>query len=246
MYRLEQLCQLEYIYVMSQTGTVRRRPETGGYARGEETRERIIAAAVKVFGEEGYLRASTRQIATEAGVNAPALQYYFNGKEGLHRACAQVIVDRVMTALKPALAAAEAAAASDDQARAADAFCDVLDAVADLYGDTSDAAGWRRFMARGQVDREGPAMTVIQDGVADPLQKACERLTAVALGRACAPEEIRLRTVLLLGQLTVLHSRNESLRRIMGWTSISPAELAQIKAATRNHTRAVLGFATST
>jgi len=60
----------------------RRRPAEGGYARGEEVRMKIIEAALRVFGENGYERASTRQIAAEAGVNPPALQYYFDGKGG--------------------------------------------------------------------------------------------------------------------------------------------------------------------
>ena len=54
----------------------------GGYARGEETRARIISAALKLFGQRGFDGSSTRDIATAAGVNAPALQYYFDNKEG--------------------------------------------------------------------------------------------------------------------------------------------------------------------
>src|ERR1700761_3255548 len=80
----------------------RRHPEAGGYARGEETRARIITTALRVFGAEGFNKASTRQIAADAGVNPPALQYYFGGKEGLHRACAQFIIDRVLASLEPA------------------------------------------------------------------------------------------------------------------------------------------------
>ena len=53
----------------------------GGYQRGEETRARIVEAAVVVFGERGYDGASTRDLANAAGVNAPAIQYYFDGKE---------------------------------------------------------------------------------------------------------------------------------------------------------------------
>jgi len=38
---------------------------------------------MRLFGEKGYEGASTRDIAAAAGVNAPALQYYFDNK----RAC---------------------------------------------------------------------------------------------------------------------------------------------------------------
>ena len=88
---------------MPMTPIKRRHPEAGGYARGEETRARIIATALRVFGEQGFNKASTRQIAADAGVNPPALQYYFGGKEGLHRACAQFIIDRVLAIVAPAL-----------------------------------------------------------------------------------------------------------------------------------------------
>ena len=57
-----------------------RRTSAGGYARGDETRQRIIEAAIELFGERGFAGASTREIAAMAGVNAPALQYYFENK----------------------------------------------------------------------------------------------------------------------------------------------------------------------
>jgi len=42
-------------------------PRGRGYARGEETRARIVTTALRVFGEEGFNKASTRQIAADAG-----------------------------------------------------------------------------------------------------------------------------------------------------------------------------------
>ena len=52
----------------------------GGYQRGEETRARIVDAALALFGEYGFDGASTRDIAERAGVNAPAIGYYFDNK----------------------------------------------------------------------------------------------------------------------------------------------------------------------
>lgn len=70
-----------------------RRTSAGGYARGDETRQRIIEAAIELFGERGFAGASTREIAAMAGVNAPALQYYFENKEGVYRACVEAIAE---------------------------------------------------------------------------------------------------------------------------------------------------------
>src|SRR5882724_12890789 len=85
----------------------------GGYARGEETRARIVTAALRMFGERGFEAASTRDIATSAGVNAPALQYYFDNKEGVYLACAEYIVSRVWEHLSEVIEHAQRTLASE-------------------------------------------------------------------------------------------------------------------------------------
>src|SRR5580704_13656581 len=64
------------------------------HQKGQETRERILDAALKAFGEGPFLAVTTRQISRAASVSLPTLQYYFGDKEGLYRACAEAIVDR--------------------------------------------------------------------------------------------------------------------------------------------------------
>jgi TetR/AcrR family transcriptional regulator len=49
-------------------------------------RERILDAALVEFGEHGYAGARIGAIARRAGVNQQLISYYFDGKEGLHRA----------------------------------------------------------------------------------------------------------------------------------------------------------------
>ncbi len=81
----------------------------------QETRARIVAAALRIFGRQGYDHSSTRQIAAQAGVNPPALQYYFGGKAGLHRACAQFIIDRAQAVMSPAFGRASRALTAGDR-----------------------------------------------------------------------------------------------------------------------------------
>ena len=68
------------------------RGRQGTQARGEDTRRRILETALDLFAAHGYEGASTRQIAEGAGVNLPAIQYYFGNKEGLYRAIIEDIV----------------------------------------------------------------------------------------------------------------------------------------------------------
>jgi len=48
-----------------------------------ETRERLLAAAERLFAERGFAPVSVRMIAAEADVNWSLLGYYFRGKDGL-------------------------------------------------------------------------------------------------------------------------------------------------------------------
>jgi AcrR family transcriptional regulator len=61
------------------------------YACSTDTHERIVSAAIALFGERGFEAASTREIANRGGVLAPLINYHFKSKEGLYRACATEI-----------------------------------------------------------------------------------------------------------------------------------------------------------
>jgi AcrR family transcriptional regulator len=51
--------------------------------KSEETRTRILEAALSVFRERGFERATMREIATAAGVAVGAAYYYFESKDAI-------------------------------------------------------------------------------------------------------------------------------------------------------------------
>jgi AcrR family transcriptional regulator len=66
----------------------------------DPTRERILDAALDVFAEHSFDGASTREIASRAGVTQPLLNYHFKSKIDLWRAA----VDRLFASLTTTLA----------------------------------------------------------------------------------------------------------------------------------------------
>lgn len=62
---------------------------TGGNATGEETRARLLAAATDVFLADGFRAARVQDIAQRAGLRLSAINYHFQGKEGLYLAVLQ-------------------------------------------------------------------------------------------------------------------------------------------------------------
>src|ERR1700727_2646351 len=51
----------------------------------EVTRDRITKAAERLFAEHGYEGTSVRAIVAKARVNQAAINYHFDGKDGLYR-----------------------------------------------------------------------------------------------------------------------------------------------------------------
>jgi TetR/AcrR family transcriptional regulator, regulator of cefoperazone and chloramphenicol sensitivity len=239
----KEFCQAKSVYdddrLMKRELTPRRRPKKGGYARGDETRAQIVAAALKIFGEHGYDRAATREIAMEAGVNPPALQYYFDGKEGLHRACAQFIIDRASVTLSPALQRASLVIKGGLVADATPAMESLLDALTDSLAEPGSES-WSRFIHRGKSDGAGPGIDMIRDRLSAPIVDAVARLIALVTGRDAEDDETRLRTLLILSQAHAVHLSRENLVRTMRWRKFDAGKIELIKRLIREQTRAAV------
>ncbi|HZP06843.1 MAG TPA: TetR/AcrR family transcriptional regulator [Terracidiphilus sp.] len=64
--------------------------------RADQTRARILEAALQAFSENGLAGARTEQIAAAAGVNKALLYYYFQSKQALYDAALEAVAERVV------------------------------------------------------------------------------------------------------------------------------------------------------
>ncbi|WP_253875716.1 TetR/AcrR family transcriptional regulator, partial [Mycobacterium asiaticum] len=71
-------------------------------ASGEQTRQRIIAAAMRCVAEMGYSQASIREIARTAGMTSGSLYHYFPNKAELFKATGDEIEAIVLPRLRRA------------------------------------------------------------------------------------------------------------------------------------------------
>ncbi|MGK5083165.1 TetR family transcriptional regulator [Bdellovibrionota bacterium FG-1] len=53
----------------------------------DDTRNRLIEAATRLFSERGFDGTSVKELAEAAGVNVSLISYHFGGKENLYRTC---------------------------------------------------------------------------------------------------------------------------------------------------------------
>ncbi len=204
---------------------------TAGYRKGEETRQRILEVALKAFGDVSYKAATTRRISEAAGVSLPTLQYYFGGKEGLYRACAEAIVDRYRR--RTAAAAAKAAEALNEDRAAETARVHlkaVIGALAGFLVGSREAEGWAQFVARELRD-PGPAFEILYENLWRPGVSTTARLIARILGVPEGDPAARIRALLLISSALAFQSGRRIVLRTMRWSTIGGDELAMVLSA---------------
>jgi AcrR family transcriptional regulator len=217
---------------------LKRHPAPGGYATGKRTRTRIIMAALRVFGEHGYDCASTRRIAARAGVNTPAIQYYFGSKQGLHAACTRHIIGQMSSLLALPLVRARDALRTAEPATALDALCELLAALIDALGVAGE--NWSRYVARLTRDGVKPAQAMFHEHIGAELFAAMVPLITAATGDSAGGKRTRLRACMLLGQATSLYEHRAHTLAAMGWSHFDEQAVALIKSVVREHTRGTL------
>jgi TetR/AcrR family transcriptional regulator, regulator of cefoperazone and chloramphenicol sensitivity len=205
---------------------------SAGYRKGEETRQRILDAALQAFGEASFKTVTTRRLAQAAGVSLPTLQYYFGDKEGLYRACAQAIVERYR---RHTGAAAQAARALSEQVLSEDRAAEtaraqlkaLIRALAGFLVGSTEAERWAHFVARELRD-PGPAFEILYDSLWRPGVELIARLIARILGRPQSDPAARIQALLLISSLLAFQSGRSVSLRTMHWPAIGPKELAMV------------------
>ncbi|WP_066917227.1 TetR/AcrR family transcriptional regulator [Mycobacterium interjectum] len=141
-------------------------------ASGEQTRARIIAAAMRCVAEVGYSKATIREIAKAAEMTSGSLYHYFPNKSALLAATAQDIDE---------IAAARLRAAAGLPGDVVDRFEAVLDEMHRLLREYPHLAAFDRAMGaeaaahprRGGV--RGPGLKALRDIIDAILDEARTR-----------------------------------------------------------------------
>jgi AcrR family transcriptional regulator len=116
----------------------------GGYAKGRERREAILAAANEVFATQGFRGASLATIATRVGLSEPGLLHHFRSKDELLLELLALREERDMERIEQAY----------------EAHVEALDVLLELCRQNADRPGIVRLftiLAAESVDDDHPA-----------------------------------------------------------------------------------------
>jgi TetR/AcrR family transcriptional regulator, regulator of cefoperazone and chloramphenicol sensitivity len=215
----------------------RYRPST--HQRGEDTRRRILETAIEIFGTYEYDGASTRLLAERAGVNLPAIQYYFGSKEGLYRAAIDTVIADIDRQMAP-VAERVATALADPDAAAPTLLAlllDMLDAFAALVLDGDPLQSRKRLIARAEIE-SSTALDALYHGMMRRVFTPCAALVGRLLHQPAADEQVMLRTIALVGQITIFCKAGAQCA--LDWRVYDEDRVRQIQTIVRQQTEAII------
>jgi len=214
-----------------------------GHAKGEDTARRILEAAIDLFADEGFEGVSTRMLAERAGVNLPAIQYYFGSKEGLYRAAIAHIADFVETRMAEHATRVQAALStgrpSEDELLAL--LFEMLDGFIDLVTCREAPASAGLLIARAEIENAA-ALDVLQETVVRRVFRPSMALVARLLGLGENDDETSIRTFAILGQALPFKNKATKMSACpaIGWHAGDEGRLQTIRTLLREQTEAVL------
>lgn len=203
------------------------------------TRQPLIRAALRMFGEKGYDATSTREIAAAAKANIGSIAYHFGGKSGLHRACGEAVAAIMQGVAGPALAAAGDVSALTPQAARA-LFPMLLRRVAGflLNGHESDLVV--PFILR-EMAHPGEAFEAIYTAMVEPVHTRLCAVWQAATGESADSEATKLTVFAIMGQLIYFRIGAPAVSRRLGRPGYSQADVEAIAAVIERNIAARLG-----
>ena len=152
--------------------------------RDAATRDRLIEAASRLFGREGFRRVTVREICRAAKANVAAVNYHFGDKLGLYRE----VVDQAIAVMRGGIAAArDGGAGLPAEARLRHYVRTWLE---QLLG-SADTHGWIHGIMNHEMSEPTPQAARIGREAIKPRIEYLSGIVAEILG--CPPSDPRVR-----------------------------------------------------
>ena len=195
------------------------------------TRARILDVGLRCFAQEGWSGATTRMIASGAGVTLPVISYHFGNKEGLHRACAEAIVEAYRAHKLPLAMAARTAADAEGLSRAGARgwLQRILESLVAGMSGTATGQLETAFVLR-ELSEPGPGYELLLNELWKPGILLVADLIAAARGLPSAGEAERAAAMMLLASLTAYSTHAPVTMAILGWQGVDETRRQMVAA----------------
>ncbi|MEW8624916.1 MAG: CerR family C-terminal domain-containing protein [Candidatus Thiodiazotropha sp.] len=204
-----------------------------------DTRTRLLNAALQAFGSRDYDGVSTREIVEMAGANISAISYHFEHKQGLYHATVAYLADILKAGMAEQLDSLEAwlkqASAEDCAEKTCQFLLHFLEHI--LLGEIGKHAPGIIFR---EQNRPTEAYQILFENLLGPMHRSLAQLVAKYRGQSEKDPQVLYMVHTLLGQTVIFRIAQTTLLKILKQKHYSRENINDIKNQLRSQYRAIL------
>ena len=173
-----------------------------------QTRQRLLEAAGQVFAEQGYKKATVRDICRLAGANVAAINYHFGDKARLYSETFRHVIGEAMTKYPPNLGVSE----SDPADKKLHAF---IRSFLFRILDTGRHAWFGKLISREMVEPTHALEERVNENIR-PMAELLQAIIRELLGPVAAgnPDDVRRCATSVIGQIVFYHHCRPVLHKV--------------------------------
>ncbi|EFL52469.1 transcriptional regulator, TetR family [Solidesulfovibrio fructosivorans JJ]] len=195
-------------------------------AKGRQTRERLLAEALRLFAQHGYAGVGTREVAAAAKTNIASIAFHFSGKEGLYRAVIEHVSGELARLHQAAIAEATAQSAAGGEEAGDRAKRIVTDLITRLL--TSNRSRWMTLLLQREFITPTPFFDVIYESTIEPTLTALAALASEINGKSQASPENKVLAFSLFIMTSAFQRNRNTFLRFIEKDAYSPEDIETI------------------
>jgi AcrR family transcriptional regulator len=204
------------------------------YSKGEESRQRLLVAAVAVFARCGFEGGSTREIAQVAGTNIVSIHYYFGNKTNLYYEAVRYSVRELTNQFSEACKRVETWLDKPTLTRRQlrDALLMLIDDTLSIMVGLGDILGPAGRLCWRQDEGPNCAREVAQEKLA-PVSRCIREFLSRLADVAPDSEQVQFQSLALIALMTFVWRDRPAILRSLGWEQLDQQRSRQICDALR-------------
>jgi len=185
-----------------------------------KTRQRVLEAAVEVFTEHGFRKATVRDICKRANANVAAINYHFRDKEGLYTAVLQYAHQCACEKYPPQLGL------HGDATLEQRLLAFVRSLLLRIFDEGRHA--WHGKLMSREMFEPTRALDALVENNIRPLAQQLESIVSGLLGTQTNSELVRLCTMSIVAQCVFYHHARPVVSRLYPNQKYNPDEVGRL------------------
>jgi len=190
--------------------------------RDNETRNRVLKVAVRLFAERGFNHVSIRDICKEAGSNIASVNYHFGDKMGLYRELISTVAEG-MNAAKHTAFGEGAGRTPDERLRGY-----IRGFMHQLLSQSPEEACWLERLIAREMTEPTPALDLIIEKGIRPAAERLTRLVSEVTGLPVSDPRVRMGAGAIQGLCIWYRSSRVVAERMFPELQFTPERIDQV------------------